>query len=78
MVKIEHPFGQVYRKVLQEKYPDRKSATNSDITAADMPQEVVAEALKRYYTGKKLIIGPRIQVIGTTPKQEMKRTITYV
>jgi hypothetical protein len=82
MTKIEHPFAKVYRAVLKEKYPDKASAISDDspIDPASMPEDVVVEALKRYFSGKKPIVGPRIRVIPTdnTPKQEVKRTITYV
>jgi hypothetical protein len=82
MTKIEHPFAKVCRAVLKEKYPDKEAAIpdGSPLAAGDIPEDVIDEALKRYYAGKKLIISPRIQVhpADTTPKQEIKRTITYV
>jgi hypothetical protein len=82
MTKIEHPFAKVCRAVLKEKYPDKEAAIpdGSPLAANGIPEDVIDEALKRYYAGKKLIVGPRIRVIPTdnTPKQEVKRTITYV
>jgi hypothetical protein len=82
MTKFEHPFAKVCRAVLKEKYPDKEAAIpdGSSLAAANIPEDVIDEALKRYYAGKKLIISPRIQVRPTndTPKQEIKRTITYV
>jgi hypothetical protein len=82
MTKIEHPFANVCRAVLKEKYPDKEAAIpdGSSLATNDIPEDVMDEALKRYYTGKKLIIGPRIQVrpADTTQKQEIKRTVTYV
>jgi hypothetical protein len=82
MTKIEHPFAKVCRAILKEKYPDKEAAIpdGSPLAASGIPEDVIDEALKRYYAGKKLIVGPRIRVIPTdnTPKQEVKRTITYV
>jgi hypothetical protein len=82
MTRIEHPFVKVCRAVLKEKYPDKEAAIpeGSSLAAAGIPEDIMDEALKRYYTGKKLIIGPRIQVRPTEAalKQEIKRTITYV
>jgi hypothetical protein len=82
VTKIEHPFANVCRAVLKEKYPDKEAAipNGSSLAANDIPEDVMDEALKRYYAGKKLVIGPRIQVrhADTTQKQKMKRTITYV
>jgi hypothetical protein len=82
MTKIQHPFTKVCRAVLKEKYPDKEAAipAGSPLEANSLPEDVIEEALKRYYAGKKLVIGPRAQVrpAGTALKQEMKRTITYV
>jgi hypothetical protein len=82
MSRFEHPFARVYRAVLKEKYPDKEAAIPDGfpLAANGIPEDVIDEALKRYYAGKKLIVGPRIRVIPTdnTPKQEIKRTITYV
>jgi hypothetical protein len=82
MTKIEHPFAKVCRAVLKEKYPDKEAAIpdGSPLAVNGIPEDVIDEALKRYYAGKKLIVGPRIWVIpaDSTPKQEVKRTITYV
>jgi hypothetical protein len=82
MVKFEHPFAKVCRAVLKEKRPDKEAAIpdGSPLAAADIPEDVIDEALKRYYAGKKLIISPRIQALPTqnASKQEIKRTITYV
>jgi hypothetical protein len=81
MAKFEHPFAKVCRAVLKEKYPDKEAAIpdGSPLVAADIPEDVIDEALKRYYAGKKLIISPRIRVrpATDTPKQAIKRTITY-
>ncbi|MDR2144381.1 MAG: hypothetical protein LBP29_08435 [Treponema sp.] len=82
MTKIEHPFANVCRAVFREKYPDKEAAIpdGSSLAAGDIPEDVLDEALKRYYAGKKLVIGPRIQAhpTDTTRKQEIMRTITYV
>jgi hypothetical protein len=83
MAKFEHPFAKVCRAVLKEKYPDKEAAIpdGSSLAAADIPEDVIDEALKRYYAGKKLIIAsPRIQVrpANNTLEQKIKRTITYV
>jgi hypothetical protein len=82
MTKIEHPFAKVCRAVFKEKYPDKEAAIpdGSPLAASGIPEDVIDEALKRYYAGKKLIVGPRIRVIpaDTAPKQEIKRTIIYV
>jgi hypothetical protein len=81
MTKIEHPFARVCRTVLKEKYPDKEAAIadGSPLAANDIPQDVISEALKCYYAGKKLIAGPRIQARpNIAPKPEIKRTITYV
>ncbi|MDR1180193.1 MAG: hypothetical protein LBK44_06780 [Spirochaetales bacterium] len=82
MTKIEHPFAKVCLAVLKEKHPDKESAIPDDSPMAvkDIPEDVMVEALKRYYAGKKLIISPRLQVrpANTTQKQAIKRTITYV
>jgi hypothetical protein len=82
VTKFEHPFAKTCRAVLKEKYPDKEAAIPDDspLTATDIPEDVIDEALKRYYAGKKLIISPRIQIRPTTdtPKQEIRRTITYV
>jgi hypothetical protein len=82
MTRIEHPFAKICRAVLKEKYPDKESAISGDssLAASGIPEDVIDESLKRYYAGKKLIVGPRIQVkpANTTQKQEMKYTITYV
>jgi thiamine pyrophosphate-dependent acetolactate synthase large subunit-like protein len=68
--------------VLKEKYPDKAAAiSNNPLPAVnDMPEDVIDEALKRYYANKKLVVGPRIQIrpTGSSPKQEIKRTVTYV
>jgi hypothetical protein len=81
MTKIEHPFAKTCRAVLKEKYPDKEAAIPDDspLAVSDIPEDVISEALKRYYAGKKLIIGPRIQVrpTDTTKKPEIKYTITY-
>jgi hypothetical protein len=82
MTKIQHPFAKVCRTVLKEKYPDKEASIpdGSPLDANSIPEDVIEEALKRYYAGKKLVIGPRAQVrpTGTAPKQKIKRTITYV
>jgi hypothetical protein len=82
MTKIQHPFAKVCRAVLKEKYPDKEAAIpdGSSLDANSIPEDVIEEALKRYYADKKLVIGPRIWVrpTDTVPKQEIKRTITYV
>ena len=82
MTKIEHPFAKTCRAVLKEKYPDKEAAIpdGSPLSASSIPEDVLSEALKRYYAGKKLVIGPRIQarVSDTAPKEKMKRTVTYV
>jgi hypothetical protein len=82
MTKFEHPFANVCRAVLKEKYPNKEATMpdGSPLAATDIPEDVIDEALKRYYAGKKLIISPRIQVrpANNTPKQEIKRTINYV
>jgi hypothetical protein len=81
MTKFEHPFAKVYRAILKEKYPDKEAAIPDDslLVTNDMPEDVVDEALKRYYAGKKLIVGPRVQLSpsDTTQKREVKYTITY-
>jgi hypothetical protein len=79
MTKIEHPFAKVCRAVLKEKYPDKELAIpdDSSLVASGIPEDVIDEALKRYYAGKKLIIGPRIRA-NPAQKQETRRTITYV
>ncbi|MDR2794094.1 MAG: hypothetical protein LBB61_10615 [Treponema sp.] len=45
-----------------------------------MPEGVIAEALKRYYAGEKLVMVTTwlVSPADTTQKQEIKRTITYV
>jgi hypothetical protein len=82
MSRIEHPFTKVCRAVLKEKYPDKEAAIpdNASLADSDIPEDVISEALKRYSAGKKLFVGPRIQVKpdNTVQKQEIKRTITYV
>jgi hypothetical protein len=82
MTKIQHPFARVCQAVLKEKYPDKESVVpdGSLLAVGDIPEDVIAEALKRYYAGKKLIIGPRIQVrpANTAQKHKIKRTFTYV
>jgi hypothetical protein len=81
MTRIEHPFAKLCRAILKEKYPDKEAAipAGSSLAAAGIPEDIMDEALKRYYAGKELIIGPRIQVRPTeaAPRQEIKRTITY-
>jgi hypothetical protein len=79
MTGFEHPFTKVYRAVLKEKYPDKALSDDSPIDPRDMPQDVVDVALKRYFSDKELIIGPRIHVepADTTPKQKIKYTIRY-
>jgi hypothetical protein len=82
VTKIEHPFAKVCRAVFKEKYPDQESAIpdDSSLPVNDIPEDVITEALKRYFAGKKLIIGPRVRVrsANTAPMQKTKRTITYV
>ncbi|GHV75629.1 hypothetical protein AGMMS49942_04500 [Spirochaetia bacterium] len=82
MTKIEHPFAKICRAVLKEKYPDKEAAIpdGSPLSAGGIPEDVITEALKRYYAGKKLVMGPRIHVLpaDVTQKQKMKQTITYV
>jgi hypothetical protein len=81
MTRIEHPFADVCRAVLKEKYPDREPAIldGSPLAAGNIPEDVITEALRRYYAGKKLVIGPRIQVrpASNAPKQEVKRTVCW-
>jgi hypothetical protein len=80
--KMEHPFANLCRDVLKEKYPYETAAipNNPLPVVNDMPEDVIDEALKRYYANKKLAAGPRIQIrpTGSSPKQETKRTVTYV
>ena len=80
MTKIEHPFTKVYRTVLKEKYPDKAVPDDSPLSVSDIPEDVISEALNRYYAGKKLVAGPRVWASpsNTIQKQEIKRTITYV
>jgi hypothetical protein len=82
MKSIEHPFTKAYRAVLKEKYLDKEAAIpdNASLTTDTIREDVISEALKRYYTDKKLIIGPRIWVspTNTVQKQKIQRTITYV
>jgi hypothetical protein len=79
MTKIEHPFAKVCRAVLKEKYPDKEVPDDSPLTIGDIPKDVISEAFKRYYAGKELIIGPRIQVRpAAPPKQKKKYTFRYV
>jgi hypothetical protein len=56
MIKIEHPFAKVCRAVFKEKYPDKESAIPEDSSLAvnDIPEDVMTEALKRYFASKKL------------------------
>jgi hypothetical protein len=81
MTRIEHPFVKTCRAVFKEKYPDKESAIpeGSPLVDGGIPEDVLTEALRRYYAGKTLVIGPRIQVRPTSaaPKQEVRRTITY-
>jgi hypothetical protein len=82
MTTIEHPFAKIYRAVLKEMYPDKESAIpeDSSLAANGVPEDVAAEALKRYFAGKELIVGPRFRVRPTNAviKQDAGRTITYV
>jgi hypothetical protein len=82
MTKFEHPFAKVYRAVLKEKYPDKASAISDDspIDPGNMPEDVVVEALKRYFPNNEPVLYTPFLVRSDNPaqKQEIKRTITYI
>jgi hypothetical protein len=82
MTRIEHPFAKVYRAVLKEKYPVLESAIpeGSSLVANGILEDVVDEALKRYYAGETFTVWPgiRIQPASTIPEKELKGTIVYV
>ena len=82
MMNTEYPFAEICRTVLTEKYSGQEQACIDDSLPAvkDMPEDVIDEALKRYYAGKRLVISPRMQLhaAGVLAKKRMKRTITYV
>jgi hypothetical protein len=82
MTRFQHPFANVYRAVLKEKYPDKAAVISDDspLNPLDISEDIADEALKRYFSGKKLVIGPRVRAkyTDTNQKQNIKRTITYV
>jgi hypothetical protein len=82
VTKFDHPFAKVCRNVLKERYPEKEAAIPADSLLSDneIPQDVVDEALKRYFVSKRPIIGPRIRIHSTAfdQKPKMARTITYV
>jgi hypothetical protein len=81
MTKIGHPFAKVCRAVFKEKYPDKEAAIPDDspLAANGIPEDVIDEALKRYYAGQELVIHTPFLVKSAdiAQKQEVKRTITY-
>jgi hypothetical protein len=81
MTKFEHPFAKVCRAVLKEKYPDKEAAIpdGSPLAAANIPEDVIAEAIMRYCANEEQIITTpwMINPTGTAQRQKVKHTTTY-
>ena len=71
----DHPFAEICRAVLRERHPELAQTPDNGL----FPQDVLREALKRYFADKKLVVGPRIQVLPADghPRPKVKRTVTY-
>jgi hypothetical protein len=54
----EHPFVKTCGVMFKEKYPDKESAIpeGSPLVDGGIPEDVMTEALRRYYAGKTLVI----------------------
>jgi hypothetical protein len=55
-----HPFAELYRAVLKEKYPGIEANIPAGALPElnDIPEDVLAEALDRYSEGEELFIRP--------------------
>jgi hypothetical protein len=81
MTRFEHLFGKVYRAVLKERYPDKASVISDNPlpSPGDVPEDIVNEALRRYFSGKKPVIHTPFlaRPADSASKQEVKQTIAY-
>jgi hypothetical protein len=80
MTKFEHPFAKICRAVLKEKFPDRAAAIPDGfpLAVADILEDVIDEALKRYNAGKKTVIYTPFIVRHANTAQKQKITGGYL
>ena len=75
MEYIHQQFAEICWAVLKERHPDMVETCDDD----SFPSDVLEEALNRYFAGKKLVIGPRVQLLPADgrPRPKVKRAVTY-